>query len=163
MPRTKRRPLPAPIPRLMLPKTFKPSDKELAVSTRLIRAMREGDYWLPAFIEWLLYQDASAGVYRVTVADVKKELALHSTAKEDDEAWLENIVAAHPELFAKTASKTTSKSSAGKKKPFEPFPEDEEEEFYQLIRQWRLEYPEPPKRLEFPKGKTQHEMDPDSD
>ena len=42
-------------------------------------------------------------------------------------------------------------------------PEDEEEQFYQLMRQWRIDHPEPPKRPQFPNGRTQHESDPDSD
>jgi hypothetical protein len=42
-------------------------------------------------------------------------------------------------------------------------PPDEEAQFIELVKLWRLDHPEPPKRREFPKGETQHEMDPDSD
>ena len=42
-------------------------------------------------------------------------------------------------------------------------PADEDYQFMELVRLWRLDHPEPSKRRQIPKGKTQHEMDPDSD
>jgi hypothetical protein len=152
---TKSKPLP--VAGLKLAENFRPSDNERAVASRLIRTLREGGYWLGTFIEWLLYIDASSGVYRVTIAEVKRELEVHSTAKGDDDLWRNKLMAAHPAAFAKTASG----DAAGKQT--DAFPDDEEEQFYQLLKQWRLTYPEPTKRQQAPKGRTQHEMDPDSD
>jgi len=137
MPATKGKVAPTQVARLVLPKNFRPSDNERAVASRLIRALRESDYWLGAFVEWLLYIDASGGVERITVAEVKKELELHSTARGTDEDWRKKLMAAHPEVFAKTASRDAAA------KQCESFPDDEEEQFYQLLKQWRLTYPEP--------------------
>ena len=42
-------------------------------------------------------------------------------------------------------------------------PVDEEAQFIELVKLWRLEHPEPPKPRQYPRGITQHESDPDSD
>jgi hypothetical protein len=42
-------------------------------------------------------------------------------------------------------------------------PADEEDQFIELVKLWRLEHPEPPKPRQLPKGITQHESDPYSD
>ena len=58
MPASKRKPLPAPVPHLVLPENFRLTDNERAVCARLVRVLREGDYWIAPF--------ASNGCYRWT-------------------------------------------------------------------------------------------------
>ena len=99
--------------------------------------------------------DASE-VDRIGVSEVVKEMACHS---RDAGEWLKKFKKAHPAVFLNSASGTRTV----KAKSYDEIPADEEEQFYQLLKQWRLEYPEPPKRAQFPKGRTQHDMDPDSD
>ena len=148
-----------------LPEHIHVSNDELAVVTRLIRVMRQRDprgrCWLGPFIEWLLYLDAANPdlTYiqpgRAAAAAANMDEFLPDNCKFIKMARKEcpgfSFVSAHPNDGGR-------KSESG-----ESLPPDEEEQFYQLIRLWRKDYPEPPKARQIPKGKMQHEMDPDSD
>jgi hypothetical protein len=70
--------------------------------------------------------------------------------------WVKEILRRQKEEFDQVAP--------GWDDPIEsPIPTDEEDQFIELVKLWRLEHPEPPKPRQYPKGITQHESDPDSD
>ena len=164
MPRTKSAPKPLALDRVkvVLPKRIHVSDDELAVVTRLIRVMRQqdprGSYWLGPFIEWLLYLDADNPDLAYILPDVAlKALPGMEEILQGDCKFIKMVRKECPGL--KFVS--TPKDHPG---TLMTVPQDEEEQFFQLIRLWRIEHPEPPKRREIPAaGKTQHEMDPDTD
>lgn len=156
-----------PASRMELPEHFQVTAPELAVLTRLIRVMRQKDnrgaYWLGPFIEWLLYLD----ITEPNLDYLIPKLVLKSLQDMGDSGGL----LAGGSTFIKKAAiqcpgisfvSGTSPAPAGKWNTV-MLPHSEEDQFYQLLRLWRMDHPEPPKRPVFPKGRTQHESDPDSD
>ena len=147
-----------------LPEHFKVTEPELAVLSRLVRVMRQKDsrgaYWLGPFIEWLLYLDVtSPGLDYVT-----SKFVLTSLSEMAGEALLTNGSA-----FIKAAIRKcpgisfVSGTSAVQPVPGEPRwdmemnPASEEEQFYQLLRLWRKDHPEPAKKIEHPVGRLGRE------
>jgi hypothetical protein len=121
---------------------------------------QRGRYWLGPFIEWLLYLDSAGS--DLTFVDPKRAALALTTMDDlllDKSRFIKMVLKECPGFrFASAHPNDPGPKDAGG-----AMPEDEEEQFYQLIRLWRLEHPEPPKARQIPKGQTQHEMDPDSD
>jgi hypothetical protein len=158
---------------LELPQHFHVTEAELPVLSRLVRVMRQKDNrgapWLGLFIEWLLYREnwnalltyqSSAEVF----ADLKVMGGDDGGVFASSAAFLKAARRQCPGITFVSATAAATPPKNGKREwATDMLPPSEEDQFYQILRLWRLEYPEPPKRPEFPKGKTQHEMDPDSD
>jgi hypothetical protein len=174
MPKTKAKPVQptgkaAPI--LELPEHVKVSEAELAVLSRLVRVMRQKDDrgapWLGPFIEWLLYRDATEpNLNYQSSSDVSEALTRMGANDGLLGSGSRFIKAARRECPGISFVSATSAAQPKEGKPTWSavmLPPDEEDQFYEILRLWRKEYPEPPKRPEVPKGRTQHEMDPDSD
>jgi hypothetical protein len=170
-PATKRKAAP-PVPILELPDHFKITEAELPVLSRLVRVMRQKDNrgipWLGLFIEWLLYRENwSSDLTYQSSAAVFADLKVMGG---DDGGLLTSsaafIKAARKQCPGITFVSATAPAPPVNGKPqwdLEMLPPNEEDQFYQILRMWRKDYPEPPKRREFPKGRNQHDSDPDSD
>jgi len=162
------------VSKLDLPQRFKATEAELPVLSRLVRVMRQKDNrgapWLGLFIEWLLYRENWNG--NLTYQSSGEVFADLKAMGGDDGGLFASAAA-----FLKAARKQcpgitfASATSAFKPNPKTPretwanemLPAGEEDQFYQILRLWRKDHPEPQKRREFPKGRTQHDSDPDSD
>jgi hypothetical protein len=142
----------APKPQVELPERIHVTDGELAVFTRLARVMRQTDergaYWLGPFIEWLLYLDITDP--DLNYASTPAVLAALKDMGMDDGQLLQNgsrfVKAAMRQCPGITfISPVSATPKTETKAPIDAYPQSEDDQFYQLLRQWRLEYPEPKK------------------
>jgi hypothetical protein len=121
----------------------------MAVLSRLVRVMRQKDErgvpWLGPFIEWLLYRDATdTSLNYQSSVYVCKALTLMA-APDGLLSGSAFIKAARRECPGITFVSTLSPAVPmnGKGEWSEGLPVNEEDQFYQILRMWRLEYPEP--------------------
>ena len=146
-----------PLPILELPERIQPTQDELATFARYVRCARESDYWLPVFIQYLLFLDNEATELQVSIGDASKAL----------DALLESIKADPRKLLRSNGIKTLLKSAPG----FQPclgaagltYPYDEDLQFMELVQMWRREYPEPPKKPQMPQGHLGRKNEADDD
>jgi len=124
---------------------------EKAVVMRLVRVLREPDYWVGAFIEWLLQADATG--------DPERGMSTHEAIEKLTD--LRSIISSLDQL------KSTKDGALLRFLGHRRFPDridnlngdvrsamgaDQDEAFGELVRMWRLEHPEPPKRIQHPTG-----------
>lgn len=133
-----------------LPDHMRLSEHELANVARLVRALREQDYWVGGFIEWLLAKNCEGATsVGVTIADAEAMLkdiyGLGSWAK-----WL----------------KTNETERAPMRRYFghrffpdrvdqmsqESYTAADNEGFEELVQIWRKEHPKPTCRQKTPSG-----------
>ena len=137
---------------ITLPKHMKLSEAEMVMVSRLVRVHRDQTYWLGAFIEWLLDHDAS--LKPGFIIDVKFAVQM-----------LESLVETRDKFgpfFTDEGNQAILRYIG--RKYFNPYisapPEDEQEdddnresgEFLELVKLWRKDHPEPPKRRRIPAG-----------
>lgn len=154
MPRTPRPPTSA-IPQIAvrLPKHMQLSTEELAIVARLVRVIREPRYWLGPFIEWALQADtASPNGIGIEAAAAKnmleKIIGLDSWAN-----WLEGAKNEHNPILRYYGTRYFEDDVARMQaEDLGLLDGDESEQFCELVRQWRIEHPEPPKPQHFPAG-----------
>ena len=128
-----------------LPKHVQLSDEEMAVVARLIRVIRVKRCWLGHFIQCLLQRDAEA-TDELSIEEVKKIL----TKMENLNSWVDwmpKLMAEFPHITGHPGVVVRMESQRN------VVPFEEEDEFYELERQWRLEHPAPQKRQTQPSGR----------
>jgi len=118
---------------------------ERAACTRLVRVMRERQYWVGAFIEWLLNSDVSAdegGIKIESALEMLTELKKLMSWQTTLDTWRKEGSPLHrfygerlfPTHFQRSQAEADHVLGAG-----------HEEQFGELVRMWRLEHPEPEK------------------
>jgi hypothetical protein len=141
------------LPRVKLPKHVELSEDELAIVVRLVRVLRERDYWVGAFVEWLLYTDCRQdAAWGVNIDDAKKALedidGLNSwvnwmhKAKTEREPILRYF--GHrffPDRVDEMISDRREVTEHG-----------EGTAFHELVKLWRSVHPEPERRAVHPAG-----------
>jgi hypothetical protein len=149
------------ITEIALPKRIRLSQEENSTVARLIRILREPDYWLGAFIDSLLMADTAAhpgdGLSRKEVKKMLEQVDGILSWSDEIERWREQnspMMRHFGHRFFPDRSDCLAQTVRD---------DLYDGDFLELTRIWRLDHPEPPKRREFPKGRTQHEEDPDSD
>jgi hypothetical protein len=126
-----------------LPSHVQLAENELAVVARLVRVMRVKDYWIGHFIQSVLQQDTES-TYELNIADVEKTLqTMKNLASWNN--FIPDLVRKHPHLAEHPAYANRPNSGT-------MFPEDRDDQFYELVRLWRLDHPEPPKKPNVPSG-----------
>ncbi len=134
-----------------LPAHVKFSSEELALAVRLASVTRHRNYWLGFFIQWLLQNDAES-LRELTVKDVEQILA-DMKAMENWIDYLENLKRKCPAIAQHRAVAWLPENSSGW------LPDTEDEQFYELVRLWRKEHPEPPKPVQRPVGRLGRSTD----
>src|SRR5665213_1076821 len=148
-----------PAPAITVPKHFKVTEPELAVLSRLVRVMRQRDnrgaYWLGPFIEWLLYLDIAS----LDISYVNPESVLTSLKEigpdellADGSLFIKSVMLMCPGISFVSGVSAVRPVKGGKNWDMEMNPVDKEEQFYQLLRLWRKDYPEPAKKIKRPAG-----------
>jgi hypothetical protein len=157
MPRATTKQTPTPITatkteptQIALPEHIKLSERELATCARFARCIRDEDNLVGYLVEALLNADTDSPEY------LNKKDVLHIIDNIwNFNTWVETtkIVKAnfptlmnHPTLSGIPTTRTGA-----------PLIPDEPDQFYELVRLWRKDYPEPEKRRLHPAGHLGHE------
>jgi len=131
---------------------------------RLLRTMRRDKaYWLRYCIECLLKRDsdpdADAGL---AIECAQKTLeaieGLERWRKWRD--WMPTLINGIPSIVDHPGFPSLSEK---KQRADCIVPDDEEDQFYELVRMWRKEHPEPPKRPVYPSGSLDSDDDEDDE
>ena len=136
---------------IALPKHMKPSEDELAIVSRLVRVLRNREYWLGAFIERLLDIEAMCA----SDETVSIEFAQGILEKiRGLETWRDFIDAEE--------NRPIRRYFGHKLFPEYVYPDSSPEQresgdFVELVQMWRLDHPAPPKRRQIPAGHLEHE------
>ncbi|MGA8029048.1 MAG: hypothetical protein WB992_18065, partial [Bryobacteraceae bacterium] len=132
---------------VLMPPHMKITPEETAAALRLVRLLRYGNksYWLKFFIEWLLFRDA-AETCDLSIKTVE-EMLVDMKNLVNWENFLTDIRERCPSIAHHPSVAWTSKCA-----PTDLIPEEESEQFYELVRMWRVEHPQPEKRVLHPAG-----------
>ncbi len=111
--------------------------EETTAAARLVRLMRSHNtYWLKFFVLWLLQADGESRQYEVPIKQAEEMLAdmrnLHGW-----HAFLEQLKDRCPAIEHHPAVAWVPKQQPA------IVPEDDAEQFCELVRMWRIEHPEP--------------------
>jgi hypothetical protein len=127
------------------------STEELAIVARLVRVIREPRYWLGPFIDWALQADtASPAGIEVAAAKnmLEKIIGLDSWGN-----WLEGAKNEHNPILRYYGHRYFEDDvDRMQGDDWGVLHGDEPEQFCELVRQWRIEHPKPPKPQHFPAG-----------
>jgi len=149
-----------PAPAITVPKHFKVTEPELAVLSRLVRVMRQGDnrgaYWLGPFIEWLLYLDTTSPELEYVNPGVAlaylQEIDTASCLLKDGSSFIKAVMRKYPGISFVSWTSAVRLVKGTRNWAQEMNPVDEEEQFYQLLRLWRKDHPEPANKIKRPAG-----------
>jgi hypothetical protein len=136
-----------PDPQLSLPKRFRLTAGERAVAARFVRAAREGHYWMPVFIEWLLALEAQTGLDRLDPVTALKAITMIASEHREDPT-----IRGFRSIVRKLTERCPGFSPCSNLGSGGPLVADVEDEFMELVQLWRKEYPEPPKPRQIPSG-----------
>ena len=126
---------------------------EIANCTRLVAVMREGDYWLGAYVQWLLQEERSGSISDGVMIDAAIEMLNDMKKLGTWVKWMENNPVSRSPIRryfgarffpdAVTQSITDARSCIDN---------NIDHEFAQLISNWRESHPEPQKQPAWPAG-----------
>ena len=136
------------------------SSEESSTIARLVLILRVKDYWMGAFIKWMLKADEDAGVENGISMETAAKALDNFKIVDSNHDWLKEESSREP-LTEYLRHRLFPDQGDHNEKELRG--DIEESDFLDLVKLWRLEYPEPSKRRRIPAGITQHESDPDSD
>lgn len=129
-----------PAQEIVLPERIQLSERELAATARLVRILREPHNWVGFFIEWLLQVDASSPDESMSI---KTAEAMLTSMKN-----MENWIAFLEDLKRKVPTIAHHRALAWIPEEEQAAADwDQEEQFQELVRMWRMEHPEPAERV----------------
>lgn len=149
-PRTKRTPEKPPFE---APPWMSLTTDELANCTRLIAVLRERDYWVGAFIEWMLQEETSGTATEGMTTDAAIKMLTDIKALGTWTNWMEsNPISRSPikRYFATRFFPDAATESISDMR--QCITQNSDQEFAELIEEWRKRHPEPQNQLPLPAG-----------
>ena len=127
---------PKQLPKIKLPDHIELSERELATTVKLVRLLRSEHTWLGYFIEALLEKDASE-TGDLSTGDVKTALQDFDNLS-DWKRVLGALGERYPNLRNHPATTWTQHTYVQ--------PEGDDQDFFELVKLWRKDHPEPKQR-----------------
>ena len=143
---------------VLLPKSIQLTEDEKSSVAQWIRLRRNSRIWTSALVQALLdwdssmVSDPSCKDVRELIDELEKIYGRLFAIQEGRSSNTRPPKSDHPAIVRFFINAVESTERAKERKTTWVVPDDEEEQFFQLLRQWRLTYPEPPKRTQQPSG-----------
>lgn len=150
-PATKRTPIQ---PSFQAPPWMSLTPDEIANCTRLIAVLRERDYWVGAFIEWMLQEERSGITTTGMTTDAAIKMLNEIKALGSWVDWMENNPVSRSPIKRYFAARFFPDAATDSITDMrECITHNSDREFAELIEEWRKQYPEPQKKSSSPAGK----------
>jgi hypothetical protein len=124
---------------------------EQAVVARLMEVMRERGYWLGAFIQCLLKADENASIQKGISIKAAQDVLENFRVVVQNYEWLDENCSVRDPL--KDYIRHRLFPDGVDLERLQMRDEIQNGDFHDLVKLWRLEHPEPPKRRQIPAGR----------